>query len=179
MSFCGMRTVYSIIARSAVVFLIVGAVAACSCTDKSEDTLAPADPQALVQNTLVIQGVKFEVLLPPEAIILNESNDGVTTIKFDTESIRFTHTIWIEEAGDDDLLDSVLDLDLESGYHLRYRVDRSQASGSGGDLAMLIGQIAFESIRVKIRCSDQEELVAPDPTWCIAYLHHLAPVAPE
>lgn len=46
----------------------------------------------------------------------------------------------------------------------------------GGAVATLVGEIEFESIKVKIRCNDQEELMVPDPTWCIAYLHHLSPV---
>lgn len=165
------RSLCRVRVRLAFLAGVIGALTLCSCGDN----LAPADPQALVRNAFLLQGVEIELLLPPGVVVQENELKPAVKIEFDREPRRFVRTIWIE-ASDGPSSEFVLKRELASGHGLRYSVDRDAGEGSGGTMGMLTGEIEFEQLKVLVRCNDQKEFASPDPTWCIAYLHYLKPV---
>jgi hypothetical protein len=65
---------------------------------------------------------------------------------------------------------------LSNGAVLSYNIDRDvsgSSAGSGGTEGQLEGVLRIGTRTLAVTCSDQDELFAPKPEWCLQFLREL------
>ncbi|MBN2002076.1 MAG: hypothetical protein JXA21_01865 [Anaerolineae bacterium] len=130
----------------------------------------PADPAGLTRHMFTLDGSEFELLMPPEYRLTVEDESQV---RFTLSDQRLDRSVIVSAAAPAmRFAEGDRSVRLKSGYRLQYVVAPDLGAGSGGTIAQLVGQMKAGSLLVTVECHDQDEL-APDPGWCISYLHHL------
>lgn len=140
----------------AVALLLVG-----GCTE-------PVTAPGLVPLSVRVGGVEWTLLVPPEARLVAPASSGAA-VSF-APGARASPTLMLAPLGPG----GGRSVTLASGAALRYRTVAEDAVGSGGSEATLQGRLTMpDGQGLAVTCATQGE--APDPAWCVAYLHHLRP----
>ena len=140
----------------------------------------PLDPTGLKPRLLNIGGVRYELLLPPNADLLlpDRWSPGTFIILDHAKPKDYTHSFSLSPEPTDPrwVWPPAKDLDraitLATGSTFRYRVIERSGGGTFGPTSRLEGRVEIGDRAVGVMCSDQDE-VHPVPEFCIAYLHHL------
>jgi hypothetical protein len=127
-----------------------------------------ADPPDLRRWEFALDGVRYRMLLPQRATRMIQS-DGFSV----SLSQRLAHQLHLRPAPAGSNGSYAHAEKLSGGAVLRYNIDRDVGSGSGGTEGRLEGVLRIGTRTLAVTCSDQDELFAPRPEWCLQFLREL------
>ena len=135
----------------------------------------PVDPTGLKPRWLNIDGVRYELLLPPNADVRASSTVPGMFFINDPEDYRRGNFPHYRSSFALHPLPDARDLDraitLATGNPFRYRVFEV-GRGTNGLQSQLEGRVEIGGRAVGVTCDDQDD-THPVPEFCIAYLHRL------
>lgn len=128
----------------------------------------PADPRDLRRWDFTLDGARYRILLPQRATLMSRS-DGFSV----SLSQRLAHQLHLRPAPAGSNGSYAHVEKLSNGAVLRYNIDRDVGAGSGGTEGRLEGVLQIGARTLAVTCSDQDELFAPKPEWCLQFLREL------
>jgi hypothetical protein len=128
----------------------------------------PADPRDLRRWDFTLDGVRYRIWLPQRATLMSGS-DGFSV----SLSQRLAHQLHLRPAPAGSNASYAHVEKLSGGAVLRYNIDRDVGGGSGGTEGRLEGVLRIGTRILAVTCSDQDELFAPRPEWCLQFLREL------
>jgi hypothetical protein len=128
----------------------------------------PADPHDLRRWEFTLDGVRYRIWLPQRATQVSRSEGFGVSL-----SHRLNRQLHLRPAppGGDRTYAHIEK--LSDGAVLRYNVVRDVGGGSGGTEGLLEGVLRIGTRSLAVACSDQDELFAPRPEWCLQFLRQL------
>lgn len=127
-----------------------------------------ADPRDLRRWDFTLDGVHYRILLPQRATRMI-GNDRFS-VSLSARQMRQLHLQPAPRGSDGKYADVEK---LSNGAVLRYNIDRDVGAGSGGTEGRLEGVLHIGTRTLAVTCSDQDELFAPRPEWCLRFLREL------
>ena len=146
---------------------VIAVVLSClfAAPGEGQESAAPRD---LRRWDFTLDGVRYRILLPQRATPMSRS-DGFSV----SLSQRLAHQLHLRPAPAGSNGSYARVEKLSGGAVLRYNIDRDVGAGSGGTEGRLEGVLQIGTRTLAVTCSDQDELFAPRPEWCLRFLREL------